>query len=400
VAGGASGGADDGDCGAAAAGGAVAGHGADAADEANTSGACGRRKGKRKQKQPPVVPMCADRAACTGGAGCSGHAGGGGVCTGKGHWLVGTAADKKRKSRRKWTKGSTRKKRKKATRREIERDDLPQKPIVVGVDPGRSNIIYAVRWRDGVYDREIKLTRSEYYHLSGVNERKFVMASLGRGLEGYHRMLTQQGSLKCASYLDLVPALVLRAANFWAAWEVYVDNPKRAKLGFKVHCGKLRTLQQKMNEFGRGLTREEKERLVVGYGNGGFPSHGPRGERAVPVRRPRRICGGTWRHTLDVNENYSTATCFDCERPLVDVRTNIPFRTRQGHLRFKDNRGCKRCTSDTCRSAFPFKGRDFNAALNIVRITDCMLQGVPRPRCYTRAHHDEHRRARRGGPAA
>ena len=107
-----------------------------------------------------------------------------------------------------------------------------------------------------------------------------------------------------------------------------------------------------------------------------------------------------WRHTLDVNENYSTATCFDCERPLVDVRTNIPFRTREGHLRFKDNRGCKRCTSDTCRSAFPFKGRDFNAALNIVRITVCMLQGVPRPRCYTRAHHDEHQRARRGGPAA
>ena len=126
----------------------------------------------------------------------------------------------------------------------------------------------------------------------------------------------------------------------------------------------------------------------------------PRGERAVPVRRPRRICGGTWRHTLDVNENYSTATCFDCERPLVDVRTNIPFRTREGHLRFKDNRGCKRCTSDTCRSAFPFKGRDFNAALNIVRITVCMLQGVPRPRCYTQAHHDEHQRARRGGPAA
>ena len=82
---------------------------------------------------------------------------------------MGTAADKKRKSRRKWTKGSTRKKRKKATRREIERDDLPQEPIVVGVDPGRSNIIYAVRWRDGVFDREIKLTRSEYYHLSGVN---------------------------------------------------------------------------------------------------------------------------------------------------------------------------------------------------------------------------------------
>jgi len=38
--------------------------------------------------------------------------------------------------------------------------------------------------------------------------------------------------------------------------------------------------------------------------------------------------------------------------------------------------GCSRCG---CRSAFPFKGRDFNAALNIARrITVCLLQTVIR----------------------
>ncbi len=57
----------------------------------------------------------------------------------------------------------------------------------------------------------------------------------------------------------------------------------------------MRTLQAKFNEFGKGLTREEKARIVVGYGDGMFPSHGPRGERAVPVTRSRRICGYTWK---------------------------------------------------------------------------------------------------------
>jgi hypothetical protein len=41
----------------------------------------------------------------------------------------------------------------------------------------------------------------------------------------------------------------------------------------------------------------------------------------------------------------------------VGVKTDIPFYTRSGEIRLKDNRGCKRCTSVHCRSNVPFKGR-------------------------------------------
>ena len=80
----------------------------------------------------------------------------------------------------------------------------------------------------------------------------------------------------------------------------------------------MRTLQAKFNEFGKGLTREEKARIVVGYGDGMFPSH-----------------GYTWK-TLNTPEPSSTVTCNDCKERLV---------------------GCKRCTSVHCRSNVPFKGR-------------------------------------------
>ena len=66
-----------------------------------------------------------------------------------------------------------------------------------------------------------------------------------------------------------------------------MDNPKRAKLAFKVHCGKLRTLQQKMNEFGRGLTREEKERLVGDL---------PRLWGALDREHRERLCEAAWKY--------------------------------------------------------------------------------------------------------
>ena len=292
--------------------------------------------------------------------------------------------------------GGKRKKKKKSTRRVCALRDLPKDAIVIGLDPGRANIFYAVRMTDG---RVFKLTRSEYYHLSGVNHRKFAMAKLGEPLERYHLELSREGSLKFGRFDQLLPGLELRNRHYGRAWALYGENPKRAKLAFNVHCGKIRTLQQKFNEFGQGLTRAERKRIVVGYGNGRFGTHGPCGERAVPVTRTRRICGRTWKHTVDAPEALSTATCYDCEGRLVSVRTDISFRDRSGRLRYKENRGCKRCTSATCKSEVPFKGRDHNAALNIGRITICMLQGAPRPRCYTRAYHDEIIRARRGRPA-
>ena len=295
------------------------------------------------------------------------------------------------------TGGSCSKQKKKAKRHVVDRRKLPKDAIVIGLDPGRVNIFYAVRIKDG---RIFKLTRSEYYHLSGINHRKFAMAKLGQGLEDYHRQLSREGSLKTADRAQLIRGLQLRVQYYEQAWAVYGADLTRAKLAFNVHCGKMRTLQQKFNDFGTGLTREEKKRIVVGYGDGKFPSHGPRGERAVPVTRTRRICGRTW-HTVDANESYSTVTCNDCEGRLLSVRTDIPYYDRSGRIRFKENRGCKHCKSDTCRSEFPFKGRDHNAALNIGRITICMLRGDPRPRCYTKAYHDnEIRRARRGRPAS
>ncbi len=320
-------------------------------------------------------------------------------------FIQGTCADRtkaqraggKRKRKRGRYHGKKKKKKKKPSRVSVTRDMFPADPIVIGLDPGRTNMFYAVRMTD---KKAFKLTRREYYHLSGVNDRVFQMAKLKEGLEAYHGQLSREGSLKFGTFEDLIPGLVLRVRGYQRAWELYGDNEKRAKLAFKVHGGKMRTLQAKFNEFGKGLTREEKARIVVGYGDARFPSHGPRGERAVPVSRSRRICGYTWK-TLNTPESCSTVTCNDCKEPLVGVKTDIPFYTRSGEIRLKDNRGCKRCTSVHCRSNVPFKGRDKNAALNIGEITQHMLDGRPRPECFTRAYHDARRprRGRRGRPA-
>ena len=75
-------------------------------------------------------------------------------------------------------------------------------------------MFYAVRMTD---KKAFKLTRREYYHLSGVNDRVFQMAKLKEGLEAYHGQLSREGSLKFGTFEDLIPGLVLRVRGYQRA---------------------------------------------------------------------------------------------------------------------------------------------------------------------------------------
>ena len=130
-------------------------------------------------------------------------------------WLAGTSADpcrehttqktpkagRKREQGGKYNGVKRRKTKKSSTRRACGLSGLPNDPIVISLDPGRANIFYAVRMTDGCV---FKLTRSEYYHLSGVNHREFALAKLGERLERYHPQLSREDDLPLLFNVQLV----------------------------------------------------------------------------------------------------------------------------------------------------------------------------------------------------
>ena len=255
--------------------------------------------------------------------------------------------------------------------------------IIVAVDPGRVNIWYAYRPLD---DQVFILTRKEYHHLAHVNSRKEKMRILGLHLQGNNLQLASNGSLKGVDVDALTQAVGLRTRFFHQTWETYFTNKKQANLSFDAHCMKTKVLQEFAGKFKEGLDPDQQKRIVVGYGNGTFPSHGPRGEIAVPTTKAfLTICH--MYPTIDPNEWGTTVTCNDCHQRLLPVRTDLLYTDRNGSERYKVNRGLKRCQSDECKSGSPFKCRDLNGAKNIAEVTQAILDAVAERRAY---RHPEH----------
>ena len=210
---------------------------------------------------------------------------------------------------------------------------------VIGLDPGRANIWFAYRKRDGAI---FTLTRKEYYHLSGIQRRKRGMATINKLLEQAN-LLRTAASLKCGAYEEqMADAIGIHARCFAVCWRMYFVSHKQARLALHVHMGKRSALQTKANEFGNGLTPEQKANIVVGYGDGSFKSHGRVGELAVPVSKASMVVRNTW-NTILVPEGHTTVTCHDCHRRLVSVWTDLWYQNRWGTICFKVNRGLKRC---------------------------------------------------------
>ena len=98
-----------------------------------------------------------------------------------------------------------------------------------------------------------------------------------------------------------------------------------------------------------------------------------RGERAVPTTQLEKA----FRHKLDVimtDEHLTSQMCHACEERLQPVAKQ----SADGTIR--EVRGLRRCRSSSCERV-SFKGRDHNAAQNILR---CLREAPRRPQYLSR----------------
>ena len=156
--------------------------------------------------------------------------------------------------------------------------------------------------------------------------------------------------------------------NFEALWQEKLKK-RWANQSFRLYGRKTSVLQRFVNSLGggpRGVRNNEK--VMVAYGDGGFPS-GQRFERYVPVKRTRRMTRQT--HLTAIIGEYNTSKmCPTCEVPLQEVKVRIRRRGEQpDQFVFKTEtaREHRRCDNRCAREGTSHKNRDVVGALNILK---------------------------------
>jgi len=220
----------------------------------------------------------------------------------------------------------------------------------VAFDPGRNpNILLGVELLANGKYKVWKLTRSQYYRDSGINQAKentelwqADMASIlvelstvsdkGADLEQHNQFV--------AMYLKHQDAL----------WVEYT-KPKWSRQRFELHGSKKRVMDRFFEKIRKFDTTRE---VVVAYGSAKFASGG-RGEISVPTAATFKACARHFK-TIPTDEYRST---------YVDHATDTILKTVGRRDTRKNVHDLLWCGSTSKKGKFV--SRDFNAAINILR---------------------------------
>lgn len=240
---------------------------------------------------------------------------------------------------------------------------------VVGIDPGRTNIIYAVKKtrRDGELTGEqtvYKLTRKQFYMESGV-------VKANKQIQKWHdqpAMLKTLAALSAASpkgadTLQFREYIETVLDNYDTLWEEYL-KPRWAQQRLRLYGGKKRVFAKFFNKL-----QGDDKKVLVAYGSAKFAPTGS-GELSVPTSRAFKET--SCRFTVFPVDEFRTTAVYNGDK--TTVLQSVAKKSSGDKLR-----GLLWCCS-TSPSKSKFVNRDLNAALNIM---DCLL--AVRPAMMSRA---------------
>jgi len=237
----------------------------------------------------------------------------------------------------------------------------------VGGDPGRVNMMYAVESLEDGSEKKYVLTRRSYYSWGGIDQHNARAASWRREVEAEEGVYARH-SPRTAS----LPQLVAFLDDYASVYDPLWANRLRRCWGqsrFRVYGLKRKALDR----FVQSIRGDSEVKPLFAYGAGRFAPTG-RGERAVPTTELEKAFR---RHKFDVimtDEHLTSQMCHACEERLQPVAKQ----SADGTIR--EVRGLRRCCSTDCERV-SFKGRDHNAAQNILR---CLKEAPRRPQYLSR----------------
>ena len=245
---------------------------------------------------------------------------------------------------------------------------------VVGIDPGRKDILHAaVETSDGVF-RSVTLTRNQYYREAGIllHKRKTELwqgrKEVREALQAMSTVSSKGNSLEgFASYLSVWKTV------YPILWSEYTKS-RWSEGRFRLYGGKKRAFATYFNHLEDVVKAETgKDKIVISYGSAKFPSTG-KGEVAVPTSRAYKEC----------HARFDTFAVPEFRTSLVHHETLSVLRLVGSRKTGQEIRGLRWCCSTNQEVCKHLVSRDQNAAINIRNI---LLWGrLGRPEIFTRVH--------------
>ena len=224
---------------------------------------------------------------------------------------------------------------------------------ILGVDPGRSNILFvAEEVRDGVF-KTYRLTRSQYYLESGIRDAAKQTARWNRSCLRQELELLSKHSPKGASLSTFQAFLAAWCRVKGALWKEYM-KPRWSSMRLRLYGGKKRVFSRFLNQL-EPAAGDDRE-TVLAYGSAKLKPSG-RGEAAVPTSRAYKECASRFR-TLLIPEFRTSRIDHDSGALLREVGV-------RGQSVSKTVRGLLWCGST--KTEGKFVNRDKNAAINIMK---------------------------------
>ena len=279
---------------------------------------------------------------------------------------------------------------------------LPE-PVMVAMDLGRAKLFAAAVSRRAVErPKTVVLTRRRYYFEMCHGRRRrweeVRMAAVPAARDAV-MALSLAGSINNSDSASWMAYLAAETAHRQVLDDEFVSNVDRARWRMVMHRGKRRCLDSCVQGLLRtaleGIPRDRP--LVVGIGNAGFPSNGPRGELPAPtselskaMKRGMENARATGRTVtaLSLDEFRTTLCCCACGSRTVAPTVAYRYRDRETREMVIGNGKSRRlrcCT--TCSPTGKLRDRDVQASRNILWLAMAEYYGCPRPEylCRVRA---------------
>lgn len=220
---------------------------------------------------------------------------------------------------------------------------------VLGVDPGRSNILTVVEETSPDVFKSFTLTRNHYYNASGIFQARTKSNRWNYGIKSelHHLSLFSPKSVRLSTFLDYLDVF-LDVNN--KLWDEYT-KPRWQQQRFRLYGGKKRVFAKFLNRLG------SPENTVLAFGNAKFEPGG-KGELSVPTSRAFKECSYRFT-TVPIDEFRTTKINWKTHDVLDTV-------VQRQNDKLVAVRGLLWCRS-TNQTEGKFVDRDINAAINIQR---------------------------------
>lgn len=252
---------------------------------------------------------------------------------------------------------------------EIRKHD-PSKEIVLGCDPGRTNIFTFVQEMPENKYKTYTLTRKHYYTSSGIldsNKQDIVWRKPLKDTHDIVSKLSPKG-INLAKHSEYVAMWMKVRSTLWEE----LSKKRWSRQRLRLYAGKRKTMDRFFNKLQRSCNKADKSKtIVIAYGAGGFKASAKR-EQSVPVKWAKAMCAKRFRVHL-VDEYRSSRVHSEDDMILKAVWSEGKGKSVRGLLWYES----------TIPGESKFVDRDKNAAINIRRcyMSECHIGTRPPSMC-------------------